>query len=108
MIIITELNKNYNNINQLFEMKYVSKYIRFIYHIIYEIIKYKNYYIQYTYYFYKLKNIIYYDYSEKYHREDGPAYTCYNKNGKKLRKYYLNDIRYNYKTYLKLLIKCKK
>lgn len=113
MIILTNINKNYNYIISYFDdyddnNKYInilSKYIDFIlyssisFHV-YEYENFKNYYIRYFYYQNKLKHISYFNYSHDFHRVNGPAWINYENEKIHEIEYFLNGEIYCYEMYL--------
>lgn len=88
MIILTTVNKT-DKLKFINNIKYVYKnYIVYHWFFIFEINKFKYYYIKY-FYDATLYRIEYYNYLHDLYREDGPALTLYDKNGKN---YIINQI----------------
>lgn len=100
MIILINVNRNYKklyDINNIFNFIYKYKNSILDDDEYYEYKKFKDHYICYFYEHNKLSSIIYFNYLEKIHREDGPARIDYDTNGGILNKsYWLNSEFYSY------------
>lgn len=105
MIILSNLNKNYKNFTLQYNKnnKFIIKYNNFIVYNSNYYYEYKNFIYYYFICIYsknKLECILYYDYSGKIHRNNGPAWILYNNEKIIFERYYLNGEEYTYENYL--------